>query len=367
MKYTIREIASLLEQIAPLSLQESYDNAGLLLGHPDDQVESALICLDVTEEVIEEAITRNCGLIIAHHPLIFSGIKKLNGKNWVERCVIKAIQHKIAIYAIHTNLDNVLHKGVNERIAQQLGLNNLHILRPIQNQLLKLNTYVPEAHVEKLRSALFEAGAGHIGKYDACSFNTPGIGTFRAGAGTNPYVGQQGEVHFESEIRLEVILPLHLKQQVLNTLKNNHPYEEVAYELVPIVNENQDIGAGLLGALPEPLSATEFLNHLAQSMQTKVIRHTSYSGKIQKVAVCGGSGSFLLPDALSAGADVFVTADFKYHQFFDADGRLMIADIGHFESEKYTISLLQEIISEKIPTFALFLAETITNPIQYHF
>lgn len=367
MKYTLREIASVLEKIAPLSLQESYDNSGLLIGHPEDQVESALICLDVTEAVIEEAIRKKCGLIIAHHPLIFSGIKKLNGKNWVERCVIKAIQHKIALYAIHTNLDNVLNKGVNERIALQIGLQDLRILRPMTSRLLKLITFVPEAHAEQVRTALFEAGAGQIGKYDACSFNSTGTGTFRAGTGSNPFVGNPGDIHQESEIRIEVILPDYLKRQVLEVLKRHHPYEEVAYDMILLANENQETGAGLFGQLPVPISAEEFLKHLSSTMQTEVIRHTSYTGKIQKVAVCGGSGSFLLQDAMAAGAEVLVTSDFKYHQFFDAEDALMIADIGHFESEKYTISLLQEIISEKIPTFALFLAETKTNPIQYYF
>lgn len=365
MKYTLREISSVLEEIAPLSLQENYDNSGLIIGNPEDITESALICLDVTEEIIDEAIQKKCGVIIAHHPLIFSGMKQLNGKNWIERCVIKAIRNNIAIYAIHTNLDNVLHRGVNERIAQQLELQELRILRPMSNRLLKLNTFVPHEWADKVRESLFAAGAGHIGRYDACSFNITGTGTFRAGEGAQPFIGTHGEVHHEPETRIEVILPDFKKNQVLKALYQVHPYEEVAYDMISLANEFQEVGAGVVGLLPEVFSPEAFLEYLKSKMETTVIRHTKFEGSIKKVAICGGSGSFLLRDAISAQADVFITADFKYHQFFDAESKLMIADIGHYESEKYTIPLLQALISEKIPNFALFLAETKTNPIQY--
>jgi dinuclear metal center YbgI/SA1388 family protein len=362
---TIREITRVLEALAPLSLQESYDNAGLLTGSPDQQVSRILVTLDTTEAVIDEAISKGCQLVIAHHPVIFGGLKRLNGSNYVERTVIKAIKHDIAIYAIHTNLDNV-HHGVNHKIASRIGLKNLRILAPVKGQLKKLVTFVPHAHLEAVQQALFAAGCGSIGNYDECSFGTSGTGTFRASETANPYTGSKGQRHLEPETRIETIFPAYAQAAVVKALKTAHPYEEVAYDIYSLDNEHPMIGAGMMGELEQPLSPQEFLEHLKRSMNLEMIRYTQTpNNQISKVAVCGGAGSFLIKKALAAGADAYVTGDVKYHEFFDAENRLMITDIGHYESEIFTTGLLKDVILEKFPTFAVLLSEITTNPINY--
>ncbi len=361
----LKEIIQFLEDKAPSSLQESYDNSGLICGHSSMEIKGAIICLDSTEDVIDEAIRHGFNLVIAHHPIVFSGIKKLNGKNYIERTIIKAIKNDIAIYAIHTNLDNVIH-GVNAKIAEKIGLVNCRILSPMKNKLLKLSTYVPHEHAEKVKEALFSAGAGHIGNYSECSFTTVGEGTFKGGDGSNPVYGEKNIRFKGHESKIEVILESHKQSQIFSALKEAHPYEEVAYEFIVLANNWQDVGAGMIGELPAEMDATEFLKSLKVKMKTDCIRHTNtFNQEVKKIAICGGSGSFLLEDAKRAGADIFITGDFKYHQFFDADGSIIIADIGHYESEQYTIELLGDWLSEKFPTFALRLTEINTNPINY--
>lgn len=362
----IKEIVSHLEAIAHPALQESYDNSGLLVGHPDTNIDKALISLDCTEAVVQEAIDNGCGLIISHHPIMFNGLKRLNGNNYIERTVIKAIQNNIALYAIHTNLDNVLKNGVNGKIAEKLGLKEAKILSPKKDVLCKLVTFCPIEQASVVRQAIFDAGAGVIGNYDQCSYNTEGYGTFRAGEGTDPFVGEQGELHREPEVKIETIFPVWLEGKILAALKKNHPYEEVAYDIQPLRNEHPQTGAGIIGSLENEMAPDEFLQLLKDNMKAACVRYTPVAKKIKKVAVCGGSGSFLLRDALRQGADAFVTADFKYHQFFDAEGRLMIADIGHYESEQYTIELLGDILLKKFPTFAVLFTKVNTNPIKYY-
>lgn len=361
----LKEITAHLESIAPLAYQESYDNAGLICGSPDMEIQAALICLDSTEAVIDEAIATGCNLIIAHHPIVFSGLKKFNGKNYVERVIIKAIRHHIAIYAAHTNLDNVLN-GVNGKIAEKLGLVGPAILSNRQNGLKKLAVFCPESASAEVRAALFAAGAGQIGNYDECSFNTPGTGTFRAGEGARPYVGEKGLQHQEKETKIEVIYGAHQERALLDAMFRAHPYEEVAYDLIPLTNSHPYLGSGITGELPSGMDEMDFLHHLKSVMQAKCIRYTALRGKkVEKVAVCGGSGSFLLPNAIAAGADIFVTSDYKYHQFFDAENRIVIADIGHYESEQFTSELFYEILNKKFRTFALHLSKINTNPINY--
>jgi dinuclear metal center YbgI/SA1388 family protein len=362
---TIHDVTSYLETIAPLSLQESYDNAGLITGNKNDAVKGVLVCLDAIEAVVDEAIASNCNLIIAHHPIIFSGLKKLTGSNYIEKTIIKAIKHDIAIYAIHTNLDNIK-SGVNAKIAEKLGLQHTRVLAPKAGLLKKLVTFAPQANAGDIRFALFEAGAGHIGHYDHCSFSLEGTGTFRGDATTNPYVGVKGEDHFEQEVRIEVIFPAYLQSKLLAALIHAHPYEEVAYDLYSLDNKFQEVGAGLVGTLSEPQNELDFLQFVKQTMGCKSIRYTGLLNQpISKVAVCGGSGSFLINDAIRAGADIFITADFKYHQFFDANNRIVIADIGHYESEQYTIDLISDILMKKFATFAVHLSKINTNPINY--
>ena len=361
----LKNIVDHLERIAPLSYQESYDNAGLMVGDKMQEVSAALVTLDVTEEVIAEAIQKNCGLIISHHPLIFKGIKRITGSNDVERCLIKAIQNNIAIYAAHTNLDSIT-GGVNSKICEKLGLKNCQILAPAKNQLLKIVTYVPEDHIEKVRSALFAAGAGVIGNYDLCSYSGSGQGTFRGNEFSNPFVGSREELHTEKEFRLETIVPRHLISNVITALLASHPYEEVAYDLVPLENDMNTVGSGMIGELEVPLDEIEFLHTVKELFGCGMIRHTALlNRKISKIAVCGGSGSFLVSKAIVKGADLFISADFKYHDFFEADKRIVLADIGHYESEQFTKEVLKEIVLKKFPTFALRLSDVKTNPVSY--
>ncbi len=361
----IMEAIQVLEQAAPLSYQEGYDNAGLLTGNSNWNCTGILCTLDATEQVIMEAKERRCNLVVAHHPIIFGGLKKITGRNYVEKSVISAIKHDIVIYAIHTNLDNVLH-GVNNRIADRLGLVSRRILAPKDGQLMKLCSFVPLAQADELRTALFEAGAGHIGRYSDCSFNVEGTGTFKGGAGTNPFAGNPGELHREKEVKLEVIFPAHLQSRLVAALLKSHPYEEVAYDIIPLANEHPEVGSGLIGELPEPVTEEGFLHILKNAFELSIVRHTPLLGKkIQKVALCGGAGSFLTGRALAAGADVYVTADVKYHEFFDANDRLVIADIGHWESEQYTSELLVELLQAKFPTFAVLKSAINTNPVRY--
>ncbi|GAA3971615.1 Nif3-like dinuclear metal center hexameric protein [Mucilaginibacter dorajii] len=358
-------LTAYLESLAPLVYQEDYDNAGLIVGNPDQEISQALLSLDCTEAVVDEAIATGCQVIISHHPIVFRGLKKFNGKTYVERVVEKAIRKGIALYAIHTNLDNVM-QGVNTRIADTLGLKNCRILAPKHNLLKKLITFVPQSHADEVRNALFAAGAGNIGNYSEVSFNAEGVGTFKGNEFTDPHVGEQGKRHRENEICIQTIYPANLESKIIMALILAHPYEEVAYDLVPLTNQHQQVGAGMIGELEVPTNQESFLFHVKDKMRTHVIRHTAFTHKpIKKVAVCGGAGGFLLKHAIAAGADIFITADYKYHEFFDAEGKIVIADIGHFESEQFTVQLLYEIIRKKFPIFAVRLTEVNTNPVKY--
>jgi dinuclear metal center YbgI/SA1388 family protein len=361
----IKDVISELEILAPPSLQEKYDNAGLLTGDREQTIKSVLVSLDTTEAVIDEAISQGANLIISHHPIIFSGLKSLTGKNYIERVIIKAIKHDIAIYALHTNLDNVFN-GVNKKIAQKLELKNIRILSPKSDSLLKLSVFVPTEDTHKLRTALFKAGAGEIGNYSECSFSSEGMGTFKANENASPHVGEINKIHFEAESKLEVIFPSYLQSQVIEALLASHPYEEVAYDLLALNNKNNMVGSGMIGELSAETDELSFLKNLKKSMQTSCVRHSDLLGKkISKVAVCGGSGDFLLESAIAQKADVFISGDFKYHRFFDADNKLIIMDIGHYESEQFTIDLIVDFLTEKFSTFAIRFTEVKTNPINY--
>lgn len=361
----IKDIITHIENLAPLSFQESYDNAGLIVGQTTDEVHSALICLDVTEAVIDEAIANNHQLIISHHPLIFSGIKKINGKNEVERCVIKAIRNQIAIYAAHTNFDAV-HGGVNSMIASKIDLQNTQILSPLKGKLQKLVTFIPQTHFHAVESALFKAGAGNIGNYDSCAFTSLGEGSFRGNDKSNPFVGEKGTIHRESEVRLESIFPSHLQHNIIQALKESHPYESVAFDLIDLANELENAGSGMIGELSEAIDEQTFLAMLKETFQCGIIRHSALLGKkIKRVAICGGSGSFLIEASKMAKADIFITGDMKYHDFFRAEKQLILADIGHFESEQFTQHIFHELLIKKIPNFAVHLTAQNTNAVNY--
>jgi dinuclear metal center YbgI/SA1388 family protein len=361
----VKDIVAAIEDIAPLSYQESYDNAGLIVGRYDWELTGALICLDVVEEVVEEAIEKGLNLIISHHPIVFKGLKRFNGNNYVERTVMLAIQNNIAIYAAHTNLDSVK-GGVSDKMCDVLGLVNRKILDPVIGDLKKLVTYVPSDKAEDVRSSLFESGAGQIGKYDSCSFNTKGEGTFKANDSATPYVGKVGELHYESETRIETVFPKHLQGKVISALLRAHPYEEVAYDIYSLENKNTQVGSGMIGELETPMDSLEFMNKLKDLFHCGAIRHTPIvKDKIRKVALCGGSGSFLLRKAKASKADIYISGDFKYHEFFDAEGKIIIADIGHYESEQFTREIFYEIVTKKFPNFAVRISEIYSNPINY--
>lgn len=365
----IKDITSYLESIAPLSYQESYDNSGLIIGNQNIEVKGILISLDCTEEIVEEAIQRGCNFIIAHHPIVFKGLKRFTGNNYIERTVIKAIKNDIAIYAIHTNLDNII-DGVSRKIANKLDLVNPKILSPKAELLHKLVVFVPQKHTDQVKRALYDAGAGNIGNYSNCSFSVSGTGSFKPNQEAKPFVGSAKMEENVNEDRIEVIFPSYLQHKIITALNQSHPYEEVAHYISTLQNYNQEVGSGIVAELEKPMDNKVFLKYLKTKMNLNVIRHTirhtTISNRsVKTIAICGGSGSFLLPKAKLAKADVFITADFKYHEFFDAEDELMICDIGHYESEVFTKDLIYDILIKKFPTFALCLSEVNTNPISY--
>ncbi|WP_425391376.1 Nif3-like dinuclear metal center hexameric protein [Ekhidna sp.] len=361
----IKDITNYLESWAPSTLQESYDNSGLLLGERDEEINQVLISLDITEEVLDEAIETKSDFIIAHHPFIFKGIKRIGNSHWIDRCIRKAIKHDIAIYAIHTNLDNV-QTGVNKKIAEKIELLNTSILEPKPNTLSKLTVFAPTENKDEVLQAMYHAGAGNIGNYDHCSFQVEGTGTFRGNDESNPTIGTQGEDETVNETRCEVIVPNYRLSAVLAAMINAHPYEEVAHYVSPLTNINQEVGAGMIGELKQAMKPDDFLHYLKENMNLQVIRHTDLvKDKIRSVAICGGSGSFLLNTAIKKKADIFITGDFKYHDFFEANGSIIIADIGHYESEVYTKELLLDALTKNFTKFAFRLSKVDTNPIKY--
>ncbi|MFN8286060.1 MAG: Nif3-like dinuclear metal center hexameric protein [Chitinophagales bacterium] len=361
----IQDITDHLETLAPLDYQESYDNCGLIVGDKNTTVKKILITLDVTEEVLDEAIREKCNLIVAHHPIIFGGLKKLNGKNYVERVVIKAIKNNLAIYAIHTNYDNVLH-GVNAMIAEKIGLQNCSILDPKKKLLKKLYTFIPIEHHERVAKAVFDAGAGYIGNYSETSFNQNGTGTFRGNEASNPAYGKKGALEKVEEVKFETIFPANIERRIISALIKAHPYEEVAYDIVSLDNAYNKVGSGVIGNLKKPMDEMAFLKMVKKAFGSGAVRYTPFRGKpVEKVAVCGGAGRFLLNNAIAAGADVFVSADFKYHDFFDADNKIVVADVGHYESEQFTRDLLAKEIRQKFPIIAALISKVNTNPIKY--
>lgn len=355
----------ILEEMAPLAYAEDFDNVGLLVGDKNQEISGILVCHDALEQVIEEAIAKKCNLVVCFHPILFSGLKKITGKNYVERAIIKAIKNDVAIYAVHTALDNH-QNGVNKIFCEALGLKNTKILIPKENFIKKLVTFTIPENAEKLRNALFDAGAGKIGNYEDCSFNSQGIGTYMGNENSNPEIGERFEFVENTEIKIEVTFEKHLEAKILKALFANHVYEEVAYEVYQLTNKHQNIGLGMVGELPKSLSETDFLSLVKEKIQTGGIRHSAFLNKsIQKVAVLGGSGSFAISAAIASGADAFLTADLKYHQFYEAENRLLLADVGHFESERFTKNYIVDYLKEKITNFAIILSEENTNPVQY--
>ena len=362
---TIKNITDYIEELAPLAYAEDFDNVGLLVGDSQTEVTGVLVALDTLEETIDEAIEKGCNLIVSFHPIVFKGLKKFNGNNYVERVVIRAIKNDVAIYATHTALDNS-NLGVSAKMAEIIGLNNTRILIPQNGIIKKLTTYIPVKDAENLREALFRSGAGNIGNYDHCSFNIKGEGTYRGNEDSNPTIGKVGELHLEKEISINVIFEKHLEGKILNTLFEQHPYEEIAYEVITLDNTHQQIGMGMIGELPKETEIETFFEELKSKFDLKMIRHSkTVKNKIIKVAVLGGSGSFAIDQAKRAGADIFITADLKYHDFYKSENQIVLADIGHYESEQFTKNLLVDYLTKKITNFAIILSKNNTNPINY--
>jgi dinuclear metal center YbgI/SA1388 family protein len=363
---TVKDITSYIESKIPLECQEEYDNSGLILGNPQQEIEAVLLTLDITEEILDEALNKNCKLIISHHPLLFKGIRRITGSDAEQRMIIKAIQNNISIYALHTNLDNSI-DGLNALLCKKFGIINYKVLLSLGNKLNKLVTFCPHEFAEKVRMSLFNEGAGHIGNYDCCSYNIHGQGTFRASDHAKPFVGEVNKLHFEDETRIEVIFPSFLEKEIIGALLDNHPYEEVAYDIYPLKNRYEKFGAGLVGDLEQEKDLFDFLRIIKKVTGIPVIRHTVPIGKkIKRIAICSGSGSFLIQEAINQRADLFLTADFKYHDFFKAQGELVLADIGHYESEQFVKEWIYSELIEKFPTFAFLISKTNSNPVKYY-
>ncbi len=361
----LKEIIATIDQVAPFSLQESYDNSGIQYGNPDKKIHKGLVCVDITERIVEEAQSTGCDLIISHHPLLFKGMKSITGNHYTQRTLVKAIQQDIALVSVHTNLDFV-EEGVNQRFAEKLGLTDLSVLDPKPGLLKKLVVFCPADHAGRLRDAIFQAGAGYIGDYDCCSFNLEGKGSFRAGEQSNPFVGKKGEIHFEDEVRIETIFPAFIQSGLIDAMISAHPYEEVAYDIYPLENKHEKTGGGMIGFLKDELPEEVFLEQVKEVLHLPVIRHNGLSGrKLKKIAICGGSGSFLMNVAYRNAADAFLTADIKFHEFFEYQNEMLIADVGHYESEQFTTEILVEILKEKFANFALQISKHSTNPVHY--
>ncbi len=362
----ISEIVSFIESEFPKDLQESYDNSGLIAGDPNEEVKGILLAFDVTESVLEEANARGLNMVISHHPAVFQNLKRFTGASSTERILIYALRNNIALFSAHTNLDNHFN-GLNKRLADTLGIKESSVLSPMEDKLQKLVTFVPVNHADKVRSAIFASGSGHIGEYDMCSYNVEGKGTFRGSASTHPFVGESGELHNEPEVRIETIMPIYLQDEVVRALIAAHPYEEPAYDIYSLQNTWSQNGAGRIGNLDQPKNEKDFLEFVKQSLNSKVLRHSALTGKlIRKVAVCGGSGSFLINHAIASGADAFVSADFKYHQFYEGGRGVLLIDAGHFETEQFALQLFYDVLIKKIPNFAVHFSKSAINPVNYY-
>ncbi|MDR1792138.1 MAG: Nif3-like dinuclear metal center hexameric protein [Bacteroidales bacterium] len=360
----ISEVIQFLEEWAPPCYQESFDNSGFLIGNKNSELKKGLVCLDLTQAVMKEAIAGGFNLIISHHPFIFTPLKQITGQTNAQKIAALAIKNDIAVYAVHTNLDNV-YNGVNQTIAEKIGLQNCQILSPMANNLKKLVVFVPIEQATTVREALFNAGAGAIGKlYDRCSFNVTGVGTFRPGINAEPFVGEIEQFTVTNEVRLEVVFPQHIENKVISKLLAVHPYQEPAFDIISLSQCNPLIGAGMIGELPNAEKTVEFLQNLKQKMQLEVIKHGYLNKKeVKKVAFCGGSGSFLIPNAVAQKADIFISSELKHNQFLDHRDEIILVDIGHFESEIFIKNAIFSKLIKKFSNFAEALTEK--NPVYY--
>ena len=330
---TVRGIQEIMEAWAPLDIAWERDNPGLQAGDTGRRVRGILVALDVTEPVVKEAKGAGANLIVSHHPLLFRPLRSLTTRSGTERTLTALARGGIALYSAHTNLD-FTRGGTSFALAEALGLATEGFLTSSFRTESKIVTFVPPSHADSVAAAMAGAGAGVIGAYDGCSFRTEGTGTFRGGKGTHPAVGKAGVPEHAREIRLEMVAPRRAVHTVVDALKGAHPYEEVAFDVYPLDNTSGAYGMGALGTLPRAVPLADFLGRVRRALRTRSLR---WSGdprsRVRRVAVCGGSGSELLPQAIAAGADAFVTADVRYHTFQEAGTEITLVDAGHFETE----------------------------------
>lgn len=364
---TAKELEQFVAEWAPQSLAESYDNVGWMI-RTRSQFQKALVCLDFTPDILEEAVEKSCDLVICHHPLLFKPLKSIAPDNPISSLVINTIRSEVSVLAMHTNLDNVIRQGVNYKLAEKLGMDTrrLQVLAPKTGNLCKLIVYVPESHLDVLMDTLFAAGAGHIGNYSECSFSVKGKGSFKPEEGANPYSGNVGRRSMDEEIRLELLVPTWKISTVLEAMRSVHPYETIAYDIIPLENRNLDTGSGAVGPLLKPMPFRELLEEVKKVLNVSCLKWAGDGNQtVETLAICGGSGAFLISQARRSGAQVYLTADLKYHDFFEAGPGFALIDTGHFENEQYTSELICEEIQKKFPTFAVLNAETCTNPVKY--
>ena len=362
---SINNIIDLLDEWAPPAYAEDFDNVGLLVGDSSKQCTGVLVSHDCIEVVLDEALDTNCNLIVCFHPILFTGLKKITGRDYVEKVILKAIRNEIAIYALHTRLDNHP-EGVNKLLSDRLGLLESKVLIPKPSGLKKLSTYVPKSDVDDVLQALHQAGAGAIGNYSECSFILEGKGQFRGNEKSQPHIGNPSEKTQVEEVQIQVVFESYLKEKIQNALITAHPYENIAYEIFILDNTLDKVGIGRIGKLAQPHTEEQFLSFVKEKLQTQLIRHSPFTRKpIETVAVLGGSGSFAISNALSQKADAFITADLKYHHFYQGGNTLLLLDVGHFESEQFIKNLIVDYLSKKLPNFAIILSHAKTNPVNY--
>jgi dinuclear metal center YbgI/SA1388 family protein len=361
-------IIKIIEDWAPKSIAWEKDNVGLQVGSLRREVKNILLCLDVNEKVIDEASKKNCNLIISHHPLLFRSLKKIDiERDQKSKILEKLIKKDITLYSAHTNLD-FTKDGVSFQLADKLGLSNQRFLLNKSSNLNKLIVFVPVDNADKVAEAMHSAGAGIIGEYSHCSFRTIGMGTFKGSNKSKPSMGVKGKLNKVSEVKIEVLVNSFDLHKVISSMKKIHPYEEVAFDVYPMVNENFNYGMGVIGDLKKELTAKEFLTYVSKSLRINNFRFNKGSKfRIKKVAVCGGSGSDLLETAIKSKADAFVTADVKYHTFQDAEDEILLIDAGHYETEIHSLNAIKNRIENSLKDkVKVYKFSGTTNPIVFY-
>ncbi len=364
------EIITYFEEWAPKEISWQRDNVGLQVGSFEREVKNILISLDFTDRVLDDAIKKRCNLIITHHPFLFNPLRKIDtSKDRKSILLEKLIKNDITLYSAHTNLD-FTKEGVSFQLARKLKLKNISFLVNLKSNQYKIIVFVPADAVDKVAQAIFNAGGGIIGQYSHCSFRTPGVGTFFGSEKTNLAVGKKISFEKIDEVKLEVLVNSWKQHKVISAMIKSHPYEEVAYDVIPVENSNVNYGSGAVGELENPISPGDFLNHVVRNLKIKNFRYTKgKNSKIRRVAVCGGSGSDLIRDAVNQNADAFITADLKYHTFQDYEGKIMLVDAGHYETEIHSLDevkrRLTNFLHERNSKVKIFKYSGSTNPIVF--